>query len=377
MRILHLLNDVHHGGNGIVNVAVDLACVQTQAGHQVMVASRGGGHEAILRHYGVTHICIPQQGWAITPLIALLKIWRLVRSFQPEIVHAHMRTGVLLASLLKPFASYRVISTVHNEFQKGAILMGLADRVIAVSGAVRTKLIKRGLSAARLDTVRNGTVGSPRQSAPLSPGKPPVLQHPCIATVAGLFDRKGIRDLLAAFEILALRHPAAHLYLIGGGPQRQDYEAIANASAHRDRIHFEGFQPDVAGYLKQVYVFVLASHVESFGLAIAEARQAGAAVVATDVDGIPEALEGGSRGILVKPRDPAGLAAAIDHLLSHPEELDYWRKRASENTQWLSVERMADETMDVYLRALGRSQPWDSLTGSQARKDPCRNLAPQ
>ena len=357
MRVLHLLNDVTCVGNGIVNVAVDLACTQAKKGHQVVVASAGGAFEDLLGNYGVTHVRVVQQGGLRTTFRALILIGRLIRRFHPDVVHVHMRTGVLLACAVKPIGSFRIIATVHNEFQRGAVLMGLADRVIAVSAAVRTKLIKRGIPARRLDTVRNGTLGSPRYTLFDPSGPKPTLLHPCVATVAGLFDRKGILDILSAFEILGGAHPNLHLYLIGDGPQRTKYEAVANKSSHHGRIHFEGFQPDVSVYLEQVDIFVLASHNEPFGLAVGEARKAGAAIIATDVDGIPEVLENGARGILVKPRDPQSLAAAVHRLLHDPEQLRHWRKQASENMEWLSVERMATQVLEVYLTALGCSPP--------------------
>ena len=55
MRILHILNDVREIGNGIVNVAIDLACLQAKAGYQVAIASAGGEYEELMARYGVRH----------------------------------------------------------------------------------------------------------------------------------------------------------------------------------------------------------------------------------------------------------------------------------------------------------------------------------
>ncbi|MGC8713990.1 MAG: hypothetical protein ACP5RH_16505 [Leptodesmis sp.] len=60
MRILHLLNDIRELGNGIINVAVDLACLQAKAGYEVAVASAGGEYEALLAQYGVRHFHLNQ-----------------------------------------------------------------------------------------------------------------------------------------------------------------------------------------------------------------------------------------------------------------------------------------------------------------------------
>ena len=54
MRILHISNHVKEIGNGIVNVAVDLACLQAKDGHNVAIASAGGEYETLLKSYGIS-----------------------------------------------------------------------------------------------------------------------------------------------------------------------------------------------------------------------------------------------------------------------------------------------------------------------------------
>ena len=103
---------------------------------------------------------------------------------------------------------------------------------------------------------------------------------------------------------------------------------------------------------RQATVFVLASHTESFPLSIAEAREAGCAIVGTAVGGVPELLEHGQAGLLVPPHDPNALAQALRHLLGDPQELARWRQAAQANLAWLSCERMARETVEVYASLL-------------------------
>jgi glycosyltransferase involved in cell wall biosynthesis len=144
----------------------------------------------------------------------------------------------------------------------------------------------------------------------------------------------------------------ASLYVVGDGPDRAEFEAQARATPHADRIHFLGFCRDPVPLLAQADVFVLASRKDPMPLVIPEAREAGCAIVATNVDGIPEGLDHGQAGILVPPRDPDALAAATVGLLTNPDELAAWRERARSNLDWLHVERTALETMRVYEEAL-------------------------
>jgi glycosyltransferase involved in cell wall biosynthesis len=347
MKILHLLNTVRQLGNGIINVAIDLACFQAKDGHEVAIASAGGEYEALLSQYGVQHFHLNQTR-TVPNLLRSAKCYReIIRTFQPDIVHAHMMTGVILSRALRFRARYQLISTVHNEFQRSAILMGLADDVIAVSQAVADSMEKRGIPKRKLHVVRNGTLGSPRTQS-IEHYVPAELERPSITTVSGMYDRKGISELIEAFIAIAPEFPAAHLYLVGDGPDREKFEAQAQASDFVDRIHFEGFQPEPQCYLKSTDIFVLASYKEPFGLALIEAREAACAIIASDVDGIPEALDGGEAGYLVPSHSSEHLAQKIQDLLRDPNLLAARKKKSQENLSWLYLDRVHNETLAVY-----------------------------
>ncbi|MGA7935254.1 MAG: glycosyltransferase family 4 protein [Kovacikia sp.] len=359
MRILHIANHIQKIGNGIVNVAMDLACLQAKDGHKVGVASLGGEYEALLEHYGIHHFFIDQSRTPRKLIQAIKRYQAIIEEFQPDIVHAHMMTGVILAKLLKGRQKYALVSTVHNEFQRSAIFMGLADRVIAVSNAVAQSMMQRGIPSVKLRVVRNGTLGSPR-TRPLEDYTPMLLQHPAIATVAGMFRRKGIAELIEAFSQIAPEFPTAQLYLIGNGDDRALFEAQARQTVVSERIHFEGFQPEPQRYLLSTDIFVLASHKEPFGLVIPEAREAGCAIIASNVDGIPEALDGGKAGLLIPPRSSAALAEALKQLLRDAALLNDWKHQAHQNLDWLSVKRVNQETLMIY-RELKPSRNSDAL----------------
>lgn len=350
MNILHVANHCRRSGNGIVNVAVDLSHAQAAMKHRVGFASAGGEFVALLQKNGIEHFYLDQRSrspWKV--MVALVAFCKAVRTFQPDFVHTHMMTGAVIAKLLQPFFKYKLVATVHNEFQKAAILMGLADRVIAVSDAVSLKLQERGISKSRIDVVRNGAVGTLR----LSPKVPDIeLSHPAVVCLAGLYHRKGIADLIVSFEIVHARQPQANLYIIGDGPQRAEFEALAKKGRAHERIKFLGFLPDARGHLKASDVFVLPSRNEPFGLVLIEARSMGCAIVATNVGGIPEALDGGQAGVLVPPNAPEVLGETIAHLISDSARSDEIKSRAVQGLDQFTVERMARETLSVYDRTI-------------------------
>lgn len=354
MQILHIINHVQKIGNGIVNVAVDLACLQAQSGHDVAVASAGGEYELLLAQHSVKHFQLNQSRQLLNINKAAWRYRQIVQTFQPDIVHAHMMTGVVLAGVLRCGYEYGLVSTVHNEFQRSAVLMGLADRVIAVSHAVANSMVQRGISNKKLRVISNGTLGSPRNRQ-ITDYQPLPLHRPAITTVAGMYFRKGIAELIEAFIKIAIDFPQAHLYLVGNGPDRPIFEAMVEKIAFsnawvglRQRIHFEGFQPEPQRYMLATDIFVLASHCESFGLVLTEAREAGCAIIASDVDGIPETLDNCQAGILVPPKDSQTLAAALADLLSNPKKLNRWKSLAKQNLDRFSAARVNEETLAVY-----------------------------
>ena len=347
MRILHISNSVKRSGNGIINVAVDLACLQARAGHDVSLASAGGHYEGLLAREGVKHLSLDQTRNPATLLRAAVTLRRYLRDNRPDVVHAHMMTGIVLTTLLRFGLRMRVVATVHNEFNRSSIAMGLADRVIAVSDEVARSLRRRGIPARKLHVVANGTIGSPRL-LPIGSYSPAPIQKPAIVTVAGMSHRKGIGVLIEAFERIARDVPTAHLYIVGEGPERTVFERAADACSARDRIHFEGFQAEPQRYLLASDVFVLASLNDPFPLVISEAREAGCAIVASRVSGIPQALDGGEAGILVAAGDVTELADNLRALLDDPEKLTAWRARSSANTEWLSANRVMRQTLLVY-----------------------------
>ncbi|MEK4357142.1 glycosyltransferase family 4 protein [Paenibacillus sp. FSL M7-1455] len=345
MNILHIANHVKQSGNGIVNVMIDLACSQAKFGHNVAVASGGGEYVELLQRNNIRHYKLDQTRKPVQMVRAFYHYRKLVKQFKPDIVHAHMMTGALLSRLFRGLRKYKIVTHVHNEFQKSADFMKVGDSVIAVSQAVAKSMLSRGVQEQKLHVVLNGTVGSPRKEAA---DEEIQLKGPSIVTVAGLYERKGIQDLIEAFEIVGAECPEAHLYLLGDGPDRPKFEMKANESLRKSQIHFLGYKPHPQKYMGAADVFVLPSHKESFGLVLIEAREAGCPIVATNVDGIPEALDFGKSGMLVPPKSPDQLAEAILRMLKDAGVREHYRKRALQGLEYYSIERVARETLRIY-----------------------------
>ncbi len=314
-------------------------------GHVVGYGCADGDFLELLRGAGVHLYKIDQPHR--NPLGFIRANWKLlkaIRDFRPDVLHAHMAAQSVL---LQPYRliGYKLVTTLHNEFDRSAWLMGLAGRVVTVSQTGYDSMRRRGVPDARIRVVQNGSVGSPRLSTAFSSAQ---LAHPAILTVCGMHPRKGISDLLHAFALLRQTNPNVHLYLAGEGPMLQSYKELAVKLGLGASAVFLGFCEDPRRYLFAADIFVLASHADPGPLVLAEARNAGLAIIASNVDGIPAMLDYGEAGILVPPRQPEALAAALHRLIDEPALLQEYAARARRRVEWFTVERVCRDMEKVY-----------------------------
>ena len=168
-------------------------------------------------------------------------------------------------------------------------------------------------------------------------------------TVAGMYYNKGIAELISAFELAAERFPDAHLYLVGDGPDRLLFEQQARSTRWRERIHFEGFQSVPAGVHDECRCFCPGFATRILPVSsLLRHEKLGCAIIASRTDGIAEALDEGSAGLLVPPQDVPALANALCRLLGDEPERQAWQHRARQGIEAFRVEVMAAEVQTVY-----------------------------
>lgn len=342
--------------------------MQARFGMNVAFIAAGGSFRDLLEGEGVKVHSLPGRS-ARHFFSSLLSVRRVLANFDPQIVHAHMVPGAIVGYLLRPGSRYKLITSVHSSGRWGTRLMATGDLAICISNYLASEMRARGMPSRKIRVVCNGPLGSPRLRF-AGPVKPQ-LKHPAIVTVAEPATHKGLGDLISAFSQLTTKGPQPYLYILGDGVKRSKFERQARATACAERIIFCGFVADPTPYLQSADVFVLASHREGFGLVLAEAREAGCAIVASDVGGIPEVLDGGSAGILVPAHSPERLAYALTRLIEDPDARNAWSTRARSNLEWLSCRRTAKETVAVYNEAWGLA-PDDVESGGPLPPDrPC------
>jgi glycosyltransferase involved in cell wall biosynthesis len=168
--------------------------------------------------------------------------------------------------------------------------------------AAKTRTIRYGVDAEKFNPVSGGSY---RNELGIPRGKI------VFGTIARLTEQKGHRYLLEALPKIVPECPDALFLFAGDGPLRASLEARAAALGVERHVRFLGFRSDVVSLLAAFDAFVLPSLYEGLPNAVLEAMACARPVIATSVDGTPEAVVHGETGLLVPPGDPAALADAL------------------------------------------------------------------
>lgn len=216
------------------------------------------------------------------------------------------------------------------------------QQVICVSRALLRELGEYWYPRRKLVAVPNGIDSDRYRPDPLQGaaqrakwGVPPNAS--VFGTVGRLVIHHKGQDLaIDAFARLRAANPEHDPWyvLIGEGPDRARLEAHAHGAGVAHRVVFAGYTERPWEAQTGLDVFVLSSHMEGTPLALLEAMACGIRPIATDVGGVADVIADPSLGWLVRPRDPAGLLAAMQAaLLQTPDERSAMSARAREHVQ--------------------------------------------
>ncbi len=148
--------------------------------------------------------------------------------------------------------------------------------------------------------------------------------------VARLSPEKGHAQLIEAFAAAFAGEPTVRLRLIGDGPMRSELQRLCAAQGVAGQVEFLGVlaSEQVRDELAAANAFVLASDVETFGVAVIEALACGCPVLVT-ASGGPEHLVDGGNGVVIPPRDPTVLRNALIRMRHEADRYDRAAIRAS------------------------------------------------
>ncbi len=383
-RVLHVVNGEHYAGAERVQDLLGGAL--PWFGYDVAFACLKPGQfsEARKNAHVPLSECRMQGRLDLRPVRLLV---RLVREGGYRLLHAHTPRSLMLASVASVVTRTPLVYHVHspavadstnrvrnwsNGFLERLSLVR-ATHLITVSNSLRERYLSLGFSPNRITVVSNGvSCGTRLPMRKRSDGDPVVFG------MTALFrPRKGLEVLLQSVADLLADGQRLRLRAIGQF-ETPEYEGkikrlVAELGVEA-AIDWTGFSSNIALELAQIDCFVLPSLFgEGLPMVILEAMAAGRPVIATDVEGAPEAIRHAENGLLAKANDPASLAQMMRQVMDGSVDLPALAERAAEDQrERFSVCSMARGVAGIYDRILGIAGTSSPQTH---RETPCATSA--
>lgn len=283
------------------------------------------------------------------------QVWKLrqiIKTFQPDIVHAMLYSAIELCRLVRYTCKFTLVTTPHFDMSRQPYMLQALDRTLksldkisfAESLSTAQYLIghqkylksKVYLLPNSIDRKRFARNFEKRQMVRTKWGVS--LRETVFICVARLSPEKNHITLLKAFKQMLSKHPQARLVLVGDGPERENIELFVSSNDLTGKVILEGQRQDVSAFLSGADVFVLSSNVESLPLSLLESMAAGLPALVTNVGDIPRFVEHGQSGFICKPGDNTLLCCVMTELAVN-EPL---RKKMGERALQIAEQKLID-----------------------------------
>lgn len=173
--------------------------------------------------------------------------------------------------------------------------------------------------------------------------------RPTVLSVARMYPRKRLNDLLLAAAVLRERIPDAQVRIVGEGPESASLRALHRELGLGDAAVLLGevTRRMLAVEYVSAHCFCLPTVQEGFGLVFAEAMAAGLPVVACRAAAVPEIVEDRQTGFLVNPRSPGELATALETLLMNRELSEAFGRTGTQRVEAFGLESVARRFLEA------------------------------
>jgi len=363
-RILHLISS--SGLLGAERVLLELAAHSREAGFGISIGvfeNSRNPNSALAEAAGANGfevILFPCNGRFDKNTIQMIKDY--LNKMPIRILHSHNYKSNFYAKMALSGKAVRWVVTNHGRRVGPKLLfynlldmfiVRRADRLIAVSEEIATKMKLAGIAGGKIRLIENGidlerfngNGSANRARESLGIKKEAIV----IGTVGSVTKEKGHAYLLEAAPRVIEKFPEAVFLTVGDGRERESLERMAGKLGIRNRAIFTGMRKDIPEILSVVDVFVLPSLNEGLPMALLEAQAARVPTVATRVGAIPKVVEDGVTGILIPSRDPAAIARAISRILSDKRvALEMARKGFERVRDNFSSQKMGDKYLSIY-----------------------------
>jgi glycosyltransferase involved in cell wall biosynthesis len=301
--------------------------------------------------------------------LSLIYTFFFFRRYKADVLHFFLPGGYILGGIAAIAGGQKKLlmsRRSQNDYQKIYPLAGPIEirlhrymrKIVANSNRVSEQLIEEGVNSSQLELLYNGVDmdlyhPSSRLEAKASLG---LMEYDYIITiVANLFFYKGHRDLLTALSMIKDKLSKSWILLCVGRDEgeHQKLKKIVSKLALDSHVKFLGERSDVPEIIAASDMGVLPSHQEGFSNAILEFMASKKPMVVTDVGGNAEAVLNGEAGLVVAPKSPTELAAAILSIYQNPKQAAEFGEKAYQGVkEHFSLESCAKQYNQLYASVL-------------------------
>lgn len=278
--------------------------------------------------------------------IAIFKIYKIIKEF--DIVNVHLFPNLYYVAIASLFLSSKLVYTEHNTTNRRRSHRWLKiierciykqyNKIVSVSNETDYEL-KRWLGVDKTDNrfqiIRNG-VDLSRFTTCNAVNPYPVT----LIMISRFSDAKDQQTVIRAISLLDNN---VHIFFVGDGPTRKSCEELSQRLCVKERCHFVGEQQNVSTWIAKANIGIHSSHWEGQPLSPIEMMAGGLPVIASDVDGLKQVVEGA--GIVFEHGNDKDLARAVNDLIG---DRDYYFK-ISEACKTRSEEYSIKKTAQAYL----------------------------
>ncbi len=347
-------------------------------GYEVHIITNVGSRTLALveREGGIPHtVNFEREISLFKDLKALIKTTQLIRHINPDIVNAGTPKASLLVLLASRFLRVpkRVYTCRGFRFEtevgfKRKILKGLeklsgmfAHKIICISPSLRdlavserlfdvskTVVIGKGssngidldrFSASKLDLHKLNNIANRYHI-----GK----EYFTIGFAGRLHSDKGIKELLAAYDLLKNKHKNLKMMLVGSIESDVFIKELQRRIKDKDLVHV-GFQKSIEYFIAQFDVLVLPSYREGFGNVLIQAAALGVPTITNDVTGCKDAVKNNFNGFIVQPKNVDALVKKIDLLIENQKLREEMARNGVKFSKWFDSSNIWKGLEELYL----------------------------
>ena len=360
-----------------LSLFLDRAVAAKDAGYEVGVVVHCTKYQQTIKDHGLqvfTHNISRSGTNPFREISSILQMVRIFRSFKPTVIHLAALKPILIGSIATLFfRNSKIVNApvgmgyiFSSSDRKARLLRPILRLVLRfVLGRKRTRTIIENSDDLR--TLVDGKFvkkdqiilirGTGVKLEDFTPTPEPAGQK-VVLLIARMLRDKGVLEFVESARIIKRSHPDVNFWLVGdtdsGNPTSLTGDRIRTWESE-GLVSWFGYREDVPQLLQQCHIVCLPSYREGFGKVLIEAGATQRAVVTTNVPGCRESIENGRNGLLVEPRDPMALAAALITLLDND---DMRAAMAAEGRHRVETEFSSEiinaQTLAVYKQVLSR-----------------------